>query len=494
VVAIALPAQGARSVGFETRRRLGNFLCGAVAIVLLLTGTPLAYGQAFDGTWTGTYSCPASPSGKSPPYSHTVSATIIQNQFHLERNTSTIYELTQGVMQSDGSLSAAGTGQRRDRPTTWDTQYSGKASPNTIILRGRTADRNPYTIQLSNTHPAPYSLAGIELAHQQQATAAATEGDRLAAAEREREKTVERQKTAEAAQQKAEAEHKSDTERQRLIADLETAKQTAAQAEQQVADLETAKQTAAQAEQQVADLKAAQDKAAKEQMAEAQRQRDETEHLRQETERLAASQQAEAQAASDHTDAIVAFLKDMVVPDSLNLDEWIARHPAIPVQQQQFCRIVKHFESDIKQIRLVKNEIRENRLYQERQQDFEALLPNGRFENWIVEVDSVTEAADGSAAITFKPPCEVMLGSDACQKSGSKIRATIQSDTLLFREAEKVGSGDFVVVSGAILYASHDSQTQALPQYASIKTGEYCKNTDGREVFVTAVDYLVKLQ
>ena len=48
------------------------------------------------------------------------------------------------------------------------------------------------------------------------------------------------------------------------------------------------------------------------------------------------------------------------------------------------------------------------------------LLPRGEFENWVVQIKEVTQASDGSAAVMLQPPCRAMLGSDACQKNGSK--------------------------------------------------------------------------
>jgi hypothetical protein len=51
---------------------------------------------AFDGTWTGTLSCPALlppsvPVAERPAFSTAVTATIVQNQFRLEENLSKVY-------------------------------------------------------------------------------------------------------------------------------------------------------------------------------------------------------------------------------------------------------------------------------------------------------------------------------------------------------------------------------------------------------------------
>ena len=126
--------------------------------------TPAVHAQAFDGTWSGTDSCP--PYGNMEGWSRIVTVTIAQNQFHLERNSSTIYELIQGTVQADGSISASGQGQRRDRPLTWNAQFSGRASATAAKLTGTRSRQRPCVIELSNTRPASYSLAGAEISRQ----------------------------------------------------------------------------------------------------------------------------------------------------------------------------------------------------------------------------------------------------------------------------------------------------------------------------------------
>jgi hypothetical protein len=185
----------------------------------------------------------------------------------------------------------------------------------------------------------------------------------------------------------------------------------------------------------------------------------------------------------------------IILPVTERTDDWIIRKAAVPIQQQEFCRIVDQFYDDLEQVRLVRNDIRSNRLYQDRQKDFDALLPHGAFENWLVRVVEVTQVRDGSAAIVLRPPCRIMLGSDACQKDGSQIRATIKPDTTLFRELEKLRKNDFVAASGTFLYSAKEEPAKPLPLYADYKPGEYCYDQHkDSDVFVTDIRYLVQLR
>ena len=160
----------------------------------------------------------------------------------------------------------------------------------------------------------------------------------------------------------------------------------------------------------------------------------------------------------------------------------------IPVQQQQFCRIVDKFFNDLTLVYRTRNEIKKNALYKERQQDVAALLPNGNFENWLVRVAEVTQAPDGSAAVMLQLRCRAMLGSDACAKDSSNPQATIAPTSAAFRELQRVDTGSFVVVSGRMLFAATDSNAKALPAYGTYQPGTHCAAAEGgkrQDVFTT---------
>ena len=50
-------------------------------------------------------------------------------------------------------------------------------------------------------------------------------------------------------------------------------------------------------------------------------------------------------------------------------------------------------------------------VFKQRQEDLDALIPNGGFEDWIFNVLKVEQVEDGSAAIVMQLPCETMVGS-----------------------------------------------------------------------------------
>ena len=204
------------------------------------------------------------------------------------------------------------------------------------------------------------------------------------------------------------------------------------------------------------------------------------------------------QAATDSKlSEVKTFLGGIVLPAWENPEGWMMRVAAVPIQQQQFCRIVDKFYNDLAEVEKTRNEIKRNALFRDRQGDMATLLPRGEFQNWVVQIKEVTQAADGSAAVMLQPPCRAMLGSDACQMNGSKVRATISVTSPLYRELGRVSAGDFVVVSGRLLYAESEMPDQPLPTYAVYKAGSHCSPLEGSkqgDVFVTEVGYLVQLR
>ena len=199
---------------------------------------------------------------------------------------------------------------------------------------------------------------------------------------------------------------------------------------------------------------------------------------------------------SQNLSAVQTVLDGFVLPMTEDLNSWMMRAGAVPVQQQQFCRIVDQFYDDIQTVYQTHQDIEKNSLFRDRQVSMAALLPNGEFSNWVVQVKEMDQAADGRAKVMLQPPCRVMLGSDPCPGSGSKDQANIPTNSPGDRELGLVYAGDFVLVSGKIIQAEA-SDNKPLPSYAVSRPGSHCSRAQGskqQEVFVTEISYLVRLR
>jgi len=198
---------------------------------------------------------------------------------------------------------------------------------------------------------------------------------------------------------------------------------------------------------------------------------------------------------ANRLDTIDGILGSIILPINEKRENWMMRVAAIPIQQQQFCKVIDKFHDELAQVLTARNDIKKNTLYRERQADRAALLQNGSFENWVVKVVEVKQAADGSASVLLQPPCRVTFGSDACSNKPNEIRATIPANSPIFRELGRLSTGDFVAVSGTLLYAQREINNQPLPQYAIIPPGSGCNDgSRDQEMFVTQLRYLIQLK
>lgn len=210
-----------------------------------------------------------------------------------------------------------------------------------------------------------------------------------------------------------------------------------------------------------------------------------------------ASAQPPATDQSKAISEIQRVLGNILFPATEKPEDWMLRVAAVPVQEQQFCRIIDRFYGDLANVYRARNDIKKNALYRDRLRDLTSLLPAGSFENWVVRVIEVIQASDGSAAIVLQPPCRAMLASDACGLKASQIRATIQPDSPMFRELSRLNAGDFAIVNGTILYAQDSNPDRPLPTYALYEPGTYCSSTAGgkqEDTFVTEIGYLVGMR
>jgi hypothetical protein len=217
--------------------------------------------------------------------------------------------------------------------------------------------------------------------------------------------------------------------------------------------------------------------------------------LRQQDGRISAAER-EAAEARKTAEGARGVLANILLPINENPDSWMMRVSAIPIQQQQFCRIVDRFHNDLESVYRARNDIRKNALYRERLRDFGSLLPRGEIANWVVKIVEVTQAPDGSAAVALQLPCRAMLGSDACRPNAARFSITIPKTSNIYRELEKVATNDFVAISGTIILVRDGVPDRPLPEYASYQPGAHCSSAEGgktQDMFITDVKYLIRL-
>jgi hypothetical protein len=158
-------------------------------------------------------------------------------------------------------------------------------------------------------------------------------------------------------------------------------------------------------------------------------------------------------------------------------DVWINFNPSITVQERQFCRLIENYRVDLQASRATQNQIKINETNKNLIQALNSLMPDGKFQGWVMRSISVGQASDGSADILFQLPCDVIVGSNSCDPSPKNFYGTIAENSRLYTELTKMTVGDFALVSGDFVYADPKAfdRTRSVASYGFMKTADHCK-------------------
>ncbi len=179
---------------------------------------------------------------------------------------------------------------------------------------------------------------------------------------------------------------------------------------------------------------------------------------------------------------------------------WADFKSQIEIQQRQFCTLTDAFFQKLQEAKETKNEIRVNLVFMQRQEDLDALIPKGKFANWIFEVVKIDQVPDGSAAVILKLQCDTTVGSGYLEKlvaaGDDGWRATIPYNDRRYRELAKLSAGQFVTASGQFLEVNKFKPGQPETFYASMPIGDHPLVRDMRlsgELFVADFSYIAAL-
>lgn len=122
------------------------------------------------------------------------------------------------------------------------------------------------------------------------------------------------------------------------------------------------------------------------------------------------------------------------------------------VKQEAFCRLVETYQTRANEAQASMNQIKMMAVSQEQADDLKALIKDKKYENWIAEVKKVDLVRAGGVG---ENKYNVKLSADlGC---GVTIHSSIEADDkkigevsspILYKQLEKVSSGDFVLISG----------------------------------------------
>ena len=184
---------------------------------------------------------------------------------------------------------------------------------------------------------------------------------------------------------------------------------------------------------------------------------------------------------------------------------WDAAEKYITIQQKQFCDLKNDHVVSLYNAIVSRNEIKINRVKKQRQEDLDALLPSGKFENWIVKLVSIKQVKslkdktiDGDAAAVFELSCGSQIGSGSFLIDGKLTwGATIKYNSRQYREVSKLSSSQFAIISGTFLKINNFVPSKKETYYASrpltsadLQNDKNDRYSNGDELFLSFINYI----
>lgn len=159
-------------------------------------------------------------------------------------------------------------------------------------------------------------------------------------------------------------------------------------------------------------------------------------------------------------------------------DVWINFNPSITVQERQFCRLVENYRAEYAAAQASNNQIKVNESLKAFTQALNSLLPDGKFQGWVMRAVSIAQASDGSADVLFELPCKVYVGSNTCDSNPKNFYGTVAEGSRVYTELAKMTVNDFALTGGRFVYAEEKvfDKTRSVASYGYMKTGAHCKS------------------
>jgi hypothetical protein len=156
---------------------------------------------------------------------------------------------------------------------------------------------------------------------------------------------------------------------------------------------------------------------------------------------------------------------------------WVSFDPSIPLQQRQFCRIVENFRTELVISKATKNDIKVNETYRNLMQSLTSLLPDGKFQGWLMRTVRVGQERDGSADVLLQLPCNVLVGSNTCGNNPNNFTGIVPEDSRIYTELAKMTIGDFAITNGQFIYSDDKvfDRNRSVASFQYMPASSHCK-------------------
>ena len=183
-------------------------------------------------------------------------------------------------------------------------------------------------------------------------------------------------------------------------------------------------------------------------------------------------------------------------------NEWNAVSNYVGLKETRFCKIIEASQLELEAALESGNQLKQNKILRTRDDDIEALLPDGKFSDWVARVEEVYSTPTGDAGFLLSIPCNLTIGTGAAVSGSGEERwyASAKPGTAIFNQLLDLSRGDFVLVSGSFLTYQEAGLTSSGQKFITVMgntsfviSQEMGGKDEKAPDYLAAITYLSKL-
>jgi hypothetical protein len=180
------------------------------------------------------------------------------------------------------------------------------------------------------------------------------------------------------------------------------------------------------------------------------------------------------------------------------LQKWSNASDYIGARQKRFCEIIQNSEVELRLAMNTGNQLKQNLALRTRDEEIEAIIPDGGFSDWVAMVEKVFATEAGDAAFRVKLQCEVSFGTGSIAAiDGEHVWvAPAKPGSRIYEQLLGVNRGDFVLMEGKLLTFASEGITTTGNKFLTPMGIEatYGKQGTATDKPVNIPDYFIEIE
>ena len=178
-------------------------------------------------------------------------------------------------------------------------------------------------------------------------------------------------------------------------------------------------------------------------------------------------------------------------------EDWNSVSDFISARQKRFCQIVENSREELDIAMTTGNQLKQNLVLRNLDQQIEAIIPDGEFSDWVMQVQEVFATEEGNAAFKLEAQCNTTFGTGSANVENEKQVwfAPAKPGSRIFEQLLSVERGDFVLVNGRLITYQSEGITSSSSKFITQMgiNSTFKRQTDTKPMLGINPDYFVEV-